>query len=196
MGFCSNCGAQWVETQTFCAKCGKTLPHKQPTNSNPSAEAGNSGNAKVFVIEGQPEYTSSTGSRGFVSPDEVFRYSLKNGVILNLISGEGWKKEDAIITNKRLYYNGKIIKLVGGLSVYRGEAIADLDDITGTKIVEEKPVWRIALAILSLIFGLFILTFSLGQGNGPLGGVFFSLLLLFLCLMLCCTLSRRQITFT
>ncbi len=150
MGFCSNCGTQWVETQTFCSKCGKTLPQKRSASDDSSSEDSNSNNVPIHVGEQKSEYTSSTGSSGFVTPDEVMIYSLKNGVALNLISGEGWKKEDAIITNKRLYYNDK----TGILSIFRREEIVDLDDISGSKILEIKPIGLIVFAIVEVIVSL------------------------------------------
>ena len=43
------------------------------------------------------DYVSTTGASGFVAEDEQIVYSLKNGTALNLISGEGWKKENTAI---------------------------------------------------------------------------------------------------
>lgn len=124
-------------------------------------------------------YVSSTGAKGFIEPDEHIICGLKNGIALNLLSGEGFTKEDAVVTNKRLYYNGKVglfssgssgifngdnagINLAAlqqssgsGLSNYRVEEVVDLEDITEVNIVKSTPwgifIWGVFMSILDIV---------------------------------------------
>ncbi len=87
----------------------------------------------------------------FVNPNEIPLFSLKNGNMQNWVSGEGIKNEKAVITDKRLYYVNK----KGIINVVSNDEKIDLEDITGTKIVERNPIFLLilaALAFLSLLF--------------------------------------------
>ena len=86
---CKNCGTQVNDGVKFCTGCGKPI---SPEGAN-----------NVVVPSG--EYNFSTGAKGFVDTNENGAYSLRNGLLMNYISGEGFVKEDAVITNRRLYYS-------------------------------------------------------------------------------------------
>lgn len=100
-----------------------------------------------------------TGIGRFVSADEYTIATLENGVMMNIFSGEGVKKEDAIITNKRLYYNHKD----GLLNISKCEEKVDLRDITGTKITSYSPFGTLVLAITFIIVGIIILCLGFEQ---------------------------------
>ena len=92
-------------------------------------------------------YVSTTGASSFIEADEVPLISLKNGYAMNLISGESWKNEDAVITNKRLYYSHK----VGLINRNSTEEIVDLKDVTGSKIALFNPWALIVLAVIAFV---------------------------------------------
>ncbi|MGN0389492.1 MAG: hypothetical protein ACI4L2_01665 [Wujia sp.] len=79
--------------------------------------------------------------------------TLRNGMVLNLVSGEGFKNEQAILTDKRMYYNHK----KGIINKFSTREIVDVKDITGTKIKDSKPY---SLLILALLFPLAALIFE------------------------------------
>ena len=179
MGFCVKCGYDITNAKSFCPGCGnqiktnnaapvaapspavaKVAPAAPTAPSVPAAPVApvvtsttpaQGGNERSNIKRGM-DYISSTGAKGFVSPDEYVIYTLSNGVGMNLLSGEGWKNEDAVITNKRLYYNDKS----GIISVSVHEDIVDLQDITCARFLDLKPLIFIIVAVLTLIFFLFI----------------------------------------
>ena len=66
----------------------------------------------------------------FVDEQEVAVADLKNGYLNNILSGEGLMTENAIVTDRRVYYNRKSGLL---LRIEERDTI-DVDDITGIKI--------------------------------------------------------------
>lgn len=86
----------------------------------------------------------------FISGDEHEIAKLSNSAVTNLIAGEGFKSEGAVLTNKRLYYNHKS----GIINVRTQEEIVDVKDITGTKIANFNPLLFLILAGLSVIVGI------------------------------------------
>ena len=87
------------------------------------------------------------------SRPETAVYSLKNGTALNILSGEGWKSEDAVITTKRLYYNDR----QGLLNLRSEEQVIDLKDITCAKIADWKPMGKLIFGILLLVIGILLM---------------------------------------
>ena len=119
------------DSSKFCLRCGINL-------------------AQV-AEEAKPKepYVSSTGATGFIGTGEGGSFSLKNGRVMNILSGEGFVKEDAIITDKRLYYSARS----GLININSKEEVVDVADITGTKIMDYRPYSMFICAGLSLIAG-------------------------------------------
>ena len=161
---CSNCGAEIGEETKFCEKCGTPVQEMAGRNQE-----------DVVMSEGGKKYKSSTGAKGFVVENEGGSFSLKNGWTANILAGEGLLREDAIITNKRLYYNYNR----GIITKVKKECIVDIDDITGTEITDMQPRGCIVLAILSLL--LFIIIGAL-QGEGSWFGLGIVMAVIFTCL--------------
>lgn len=149
---CKNCGAELDEGTRFCDKCG-----------TPVEEMAGSAQEEVGMSDKGKKYKSSTGAKGFVSENEGGSFSLKNGWTANIIAGEGLLREDAIITNRRLYYNYNR----GIITKVKKECIIDIDDITGTEITDIQPRGCIVLAVLSFIL---LLIFALMDGEGSFIG--------------------------
>lgn len=87
----------------------------------------------------------------FVEKDEKPVATLSNGLVLNLLSGEGLRNEQAVLTDKRLYYNHR----EGLINRISTREIINADDITGTKITDNKPysllIWAALIFIGTLI---------------------------------------------
>lgn len=153
--FCEQCGKKLEEGSVFCGGCG----HKQGgavVTMNQQGMSG-SGNVPLYMPEGagsvnasfanNTSYISSTGATGFVEASEVPLYSLANGVLNHLMTGRGINKDDAVITNKRLYYSHR----AGIINKVNNEEIVNLKDITGTKIVNYRPIWLLLIAVFYTI---------------------------------------------
>lgn len=134
---CENCGKEIPDTAIVCPECGTRLtaePIPAPASS------------------GTDDIKSKLGGGVFVDADEKIVATLKNGVLLNILSGEGLQGEDAILSNKRLYYNHKR----GLISFTRVEEKIDVADITGTKITDRRPRGILILAILIAVASVLI----------------------------------------
>ena len=101
---------------------------------------------------------------------------MKNGYGLNLVAGEGWKSEDSVITNKRLYYYGD----QGVISKVKQEEIVNIEDITGVSIVYFRPWIFVILGALSAMIGLATIK-SVGGIICLIFGVFLLLMFVLLC---------------
>lgn len=153
---CPKCGSSLPDGSSFCSVCGSSVTasgkvteyqttYVAPQPAQPIAPPPI---APPPVSVGAPSsYVSSTGATGFVDPSERAICSLKNGYGLNLIAGEGWKSEDSVITDKRLYYYGN----EGIISKVKQEEIVNLEDITGISITYFRPWICVILGVLTLI---------------------------------------------
>jgi len=111
----------------------------------PDAQSG------VLPMQQQQSNAEVPSSAWLVDPSEKIRFSLKNGFLTNAISSEGFINEDAIITDKRLYYNVTSWNL---LIKNRTEMKIDLDDITATTITDSNPYIFLIIGAI-LFFALF-----------------------------------------
>ena len=116
---------------------------------------------------------------GFVEKGETPVATLSNGMVLNLISGEGLKNEQAVLTDERLYYNHR----EGLINRISTREIVDAADITGTKITDNKPYSILIVAILILI-GSIIGASSADDGSILASGIIVAIIFLITFLVL------------
>jgi len=91
----------------------------------------------------------------FCSPDERQISTIGTGYLANYVSGSGSKRAGATLTNKRVYFSGKVFTFVGRrLSLLSRRQIVNTRDITGTGYDFYRPIRYIILAIFFLIAGL------------------------------------------
>lgn len=100
-------------------------------------------------------------------------------MVLNLISGEGLKNEQAVLTDERLYYNHR----EGLINRISTREIVDAADITGTKITDNKPYSILIVAILILI-GSIIGASSADDGSILASGIIVAIIFLITFLVL------------
>lgn len=165
--FCKQCGNQIKDGERFCTICGWQVTQEEQqgaasmsadssTNTNVSGGTANNmmpGSNVVAEFNKSVHYISSSGADGFVDSDEVPLYSLSNGTLGHLVTGRGWAKDDAILTNKRLYYSYN----TGILNQYSTEEIVNLNDITGSKINNYNPLIPLILSIITFVVSLILL---------------------------------------
>ena len=94
-------------------------------------------------------------------------------------SGEGLKNEQAVLTDKRLYYNHR----EGLINRISTREIVDAADITGTKITDNKPYSILIVAILILI-GSIIGASSADDGSILASGIIVAIIFLITFLVL------------
>ena len=146
---CSNCGGMNEDGARFCAICGNTLGATPSVSPVPPMQPNSSVYSNVRRDMPVNGIRPSVGGR-FVDGNEHVVATLENGVMMNIISGEGFRKEDAILTNKRLYYKHKD----GIVTITECEEMVDVKDITGTKITSFEPYGILIISGLLFIAGL------------------------------------------
>ena len=140
MRICASCGCANKDGAEVCFSCGKGFNFER--NEGPvfyTADINKRSDLGIAFSKGGD----------FVSADEYIVATLKNGVADNLFSGEGVKAEDAVLSNKRLYYKRK----TGIINVSVREVIIDVDDITGSKIQLFYPVGMLILSVAVFVIG-------------------------------------------
>lgn len=171
MRICSICGNNCADDAIFCTACGNRFSTETTENQDFNTADTQQTTVEAPQTTEEPkknERISLDFPNGhFISKDEYIVANLENGVFDNIISGEGFKSEGAVITNKRLYYNHK----TGIINVRTQEEKVDIKDITGTKIANFNPVGLLIIPILALLIG-FIIAVSEEEI-----GIFFSFLL-------------------
>lgn len=170
--FCMHCGAQYHDPNQVAAtnpapvqsvilrdnQSGQTKPVSQemPVAPAPAVSVASAGASKTAVEK--VSKSSSEAMFGFVSADEKPRYSLKNGYLANMIGAFDMKTNDAVITNKRVYFNAMSWR---NLTKSRTEMIVDLEDITGTMVSRVRSYGLLLLGILLALVGtIFAFFFS------------------------------------
>lgn len=132
---CSKCGAENMDNINFCRSCGANF-HEQIGN--------------IEIAGYEQNYAPNNNLNSNVPNNyesEKTAYSLAAGGFVGYNSLNEILENDAIITNKRLYFN--ITK--GVFNKYTSHEIVDLEDITGTKIIMFSPLLIIIFGVLSAI---------------------------------------------
>ncbi len=95
---------------------------------------------------------TSPQNNSFISEDEYVVATLSNRLVSNILSGEGFKTEGAVLTNKRLYYTHK----KGILNLRTQEELVNVNNITGSKISNYDPFGILILAVIMWPIGLIL----------------------------------------
>lgn len=153
--FCAKCGKEIPESAKFCESCGATVGGAD--NVTIAGAVGNTfTNLKNTIQEKEKEQQAtymdeSAYSKVFVEPDEQLLGTLGNGYLENIL-GKKVKKTHALLTNKRVYFQGTFFSGSGKtLQQDIIEKIVDLEDITGTCFRYNKPIGIIISIIISII---------------------------------------------
>ncbi len=133
---CPKCGHNNADQSTFCLQCGNKLntEAEKSQNANPAA--------------------APTTDDIFISADEHVVATIKNGMAINLLTGEGIKSEKAIVSNKRVYYRNMKVNVGKGSAANNsnaGDYVVNIKDVTGTRITSNNPWGLLVFAALLLI---------------------------------------------
>ena len=107
----------------------------------------------------------------FFSSDERQITTIGTGYMANFLSGGGAQRAGATLTNKRVYFSGKVYSLRRGeVSAIKQRTIVNVRDITGVGYVRYDPIGLVVGGVFFFILGL-IIFLSTGnqtrQGWGP-----------------------------
>ena len=150
---CNNCGTENSDDAQFCAGCGLNFYTGNVYAANQ--------NGQNYAQDFGQNYSAQNiyvpqGMGSFVNADEQVVATLKNGRAQNVLSGEGFRNEDAVITNRRLYYN----HTDGLINIKRVERKVDIKDVTGTRIEDNRPRGLLIAAAAMCIIAILSLAVS------------------------------------
>lgn len=156
--FCAKCGKEIPEGAKFCENCGATVGGAD--NATIANVVGNSfTNLKNTIQEKEKEMKAtymdeSAYSKVFVEPYEQLLGTLGNGYLENIL-GKKVKKTHALLTDKRVYFQGTFFSGSGkNLQQDIMEKVVDLEDITGTGFRYKKPIGIVSSIITTIIMGI------------------------------------------
>lgn len=178
--YCKKCGNALPEDVRVCDKCGTVVggvEEKKPEGPPPEYErkeavppnfnSAQNINAAGSTAPVLPQYfrtqqdqqitymEPSAYSKVFVDPDEKLLGTLGNGYLANFILAGSIKKCHALLTDKRVYFQGILFSGKGGgnlrdLKKRKCEQIVDLEDISSTAFIYSMPI-GILTAIISVV---------------------------------------------
>lgn len=119
--------------------------YQQP-NNNPGRKDVNPG----YLPKSDPIFLKL--GNGLDAEDEYVVATLSNGVVRNLMTGDGVMSESIFVTNRRLYYNHNS----GIFTKDRASDRVDIKDITGTKVNDFSPNLLLVLAVIAIIGAMFL----------------------------------------
>ncbi|MBO6128607.1 MAG: zinc ribbon domain-containing protein [Pseudobutyrivibrio sp.] len=157
--FCVGCGKEIEDGLKFCPYCGKTQidenEEKKAFGEEPEAKINLDNLTGAFseLKVGEPDVIASD-DEVFVDSDEVKVESLGNGWIKNLVLSHGLNKNAMILTNKRLYFQGKAFKK--GRFI-KNEQIVNVEDVTGVSAEYHNPIVSLIVCGLLLIINFLYL---------------------------------------
>jgi len=145
--FCNNCGNQLDDGVLFCDKCGA-----RTDGSKEGPVAIGTTYAKGFS-ESSEKVLVDKIRKNLVDPAETILYKMGNGYIENLFMNKQIKTWTAVLTDKRVYFRGKLYE--GPLDRFRLTAesrVINVDDITGTGFKYTSLSWIVL--ILDVLFAV------------------------------------------
>ena len=94
----------------------------------------------------------------FCSPDERQIATIGTSYIANFLSGGGAKQAGATLTNRRIYFSGKVFSFNdnGHLSSVKQRKIVNVRDVTGVGYIQYNPIQYLVWGFAVLIFGIMV----------------------------------------
>ena len=108
----------------------------------------------------------------FCSPDERQVTTIGTGYLASFLSGGGAERAGATLTNKRIYFSGKVFSLSdkGTLQSIKQQKIVNVRDVVGVGYMKHNPIQYIVRSVISLILGILMYEVSpLGAGGLVIG---------------------------
>lgn len=155
--FCTNCGKEVPEGKAFCPSCGSYVG--DTASQNVANQAGNANQAGY--TGGQMtsnDWNQAKYQAGFVDPEEKYLGELGDGYFKGTLSSPFGiaKKCSAVVTDKRMYLQGKMIDASQGqLNSFSWIKTVDVKDITGTGFVASNPIGLLIATIFCFFVALF-----------------------------------------
>lgn len=197
--FCTNCGKEVPEGKAFCPSCGSHIAgaasHTGADQTGYAGQAGYTGGQMTSNDWNQAKYQAT-----FVDPDEKYLGELGDGYFKGTLTSPFGvaKKCSAVVTDKRVYLQGKMIDASQGrFNMLSWVKTVGVKDITGTGFVASNPIGLLVASILFFLYSF--IAFIIGaNAYGDEEVIFISMgvmFLLFAVLLLVIYLVRRKAFF-
>lgn len=170
--FCSKCGAEIKEGESFCSKCGNKVGKQIDLEEikNVAAEKLQDGMSTIqeqteaYQAKRKEELERESISQAedvFVDSSEEQIAVLGGGYLSNFVHGGGLTKGFGIVTNKRFYFRGKCFQKVGGQYIRTNEEKSvDLPDITSSGFVYHQNILLMVLSIVMSVATVLLMGFG------------------------------------
>ena len=156
---CERCGSNNSEDAVFCRYCGRKISD----NSASSAESGSL--TKESTVDPKPVFGDNekktgidSGYKDLIDPKEKVLCILGNGYLSNFITSGVLGKGFAILTDKRVYFNGRSYISDHRRKLNRAtcNSVTGLKDVTGFEINNSANIGAKICAIVMTILFLLI----------------------------------------
>ncbi|MBE5911683.1 zinc ribbon domain-containing protein [Pseudobutyrivibrio sp.] len=157
--YCVACGKEIENGLKFCPYCGQTQEEKKEANAsyeNVTTERAENASAPVNAPE---TVVMASDSDVFVDADEQKIDALGNGWVKNLVLSHGIKNNSLMLSNKRLYFQGKSLKKG---KIVKCEQVVNVEDVSGGTIESISPFKSLIIwgAILVYVFADYLRAFG------------------------------------
>lgn len=187
--FCTSCGKEVPEGKMFCPSCGTQVAGA--TAQVATSQAGYAGGQMPSYDRNQVRFQNT-----FVDPEEKYLGELGDGYFKGTLSSPFGvaKKCSAVVTDKRVYLQGKMIDASQGrINACSWVKTVDVADVTGTGFVASNPIGLLIVTIFSFLLSFVFFVFSVMEDDD-----FFAItipLLVYSIIMLVAYLLRRRMHF-
>lgn len=163
--FCEKCGGELYHGR--CMECGMVYTVQE---NNESFLFNRHTESTENTPADKPIYNNRRYSKIFMKPDEKFIYAFGNNYLETFLSTGALGNGFAVISDKRVYFKGKMFNLgEGKVFVMSQESkVVDLKDITGTSVMSTYKPWMMPLGTAMLVMSLviFIIMVSAVKSSG------------------------------
>lgn len=132
-------------------------------------------------------------SKKFIASDETVQAAIGT----NHLSGANFQYGAAILTDKRLYYFGRVFAAKGmntnGFTELTEEGIVSVDEITFTRFIHRNPLGCLLTGIIALALGIFLFVGDHSFESLIFTAVTFTALIAGVIFLLCWLLTRSAI---
>lgn len=126
-----------------------TCEQMQTAPVNPPVEEKSETDGKISI---NTKGDNNVFNECFVDTKEKLIATLENGMALRFFTGEGLTKNQAVLSNKRMYYNHRR----GLISDMSSRSSINVKDITGTTVKRSNPLFILIIAGICLLASIII----------------------------------------
>lgn len=163
MKICSRCAKSFEDDVDFCNSCGIKLMEVQLEEDEQHEQPYENIDYESEDSDDEAEYSE------FVDNDEQIVAELGSSYLKNIISEGKVSDVSAVLTQKRLYLDGKTYLISGkSLTAIKESRIINVEDITGTGFVYFSNITFILISIIILIASIIVSVMEL-EALGVIG---------------------------